>query len=177
MIAKHNKIELQELSNGLPGITPPFGASLAEAGAVCFDEQGHHQGVTLLVDGDFNEKLEIFWQYVTAQMKACWNDDGFTTELGAYGVAFKIIMALTDFTVIKRAKKGTRFDYWLGNNNDLLFQDKVRLEVSGIRKGNNSEINKRLRIKIKQVKKGDNELTAFVIIIEFGNPLSFIRKV
>lgn len=170
------QIRLQDLGKGLPGITPPFGASLAEAGAVCLDEQGHNSGVKLIINGEYDETFELFWQHVNDQMKACWNDDEFTTELGAYGVALKLIMALTGFTVIKRSKKGTRFDYWLGNDDDLLFQGNVRLEVSGIRNGSNSEVNQRINLKIKQVKKAKSDLLAYVVIVEFGNPLSNITR-
>lgn len=65
----------------------------------------------------------------------CWNDEEFTTEQAAYGIAFLIIRELTDLTVIERSRKGTGFDYWLGTTTDegQPFKNKVRLEVSGIR--------------------------------------------
>jgi hypothetical protein len=46
-----------------------------------------------------------------------------------------LIRQLTQFTVIERSRKGTGFDYWLGSEDEageLPFQNKVRLEVSGI---------------------------------------------
>ena len=72
----------------------------------------------------------------------------FTTEQAAYGTAFLIIRELTDLTVIERSRKGTGFDYWLGTfdtDEGQLFQNKVRLEVSGIRKGDSSRVKARLK--------------------------------
>ncbi|MFN6464941.1 MAG: hypothetical protein RMZ41_024410 [Nostoc sp. DedVER02] len=48
-----------------------------------------------------------------------------------------LIRQLTEFTVIERSRKGTGFDYWLGSEEEtgeLPFQNKVRLQVPGIRK-------------------------------------------
>ena len=51
------------------------------------------------------------------------------------------------YTVIHRSRKGTGFDYWLGdekNEDELPLQSKARLEVSGIRRADakESELNK-----------------------------------
>lgn len=45
-------------------------------------------------------KFKLYWQPVTEQMLRCWNDEEFTTEQAAYGIAFLIIRQLTDLTVI-----------------------------------------------------------------------------
>ena len=93
--------------------------------------------MVITVNGDFDAKFELSWQPVTEQMLRCWNDEEFTTEQAAYGIAFLIVRELTDLTVIERSRKGTGFDYWLGTTTDVdegqPFKNKVRLEVSGIR--------------------------------------------
>ncbi len=38
----------------------------------------------------------------------CWNDEEFTTEQAAYGIAFLIVRELTDLTVIERSRKARR---------------------------------------------------------------------
>jgi hypothetical protein len=94
------ELVLTDLSQGLPAITPSFGAALAEACAVCLAEQGHSQGVEITVSGDFTATFKLRWQSVTLQMLRCWNDEEFTTEQAAYGIAFLIIRQLTDLTVV-----------------------------------------------------------------------------
>lgn len=71
-------------------------------------------------------------------MQRCWNDQEYTTEQAAYGIALLLLSKLTEFTVVERSRKGTGFDYWLGkptDSSDLPFQKSMRLEVSGIRQG------------------------------------------
>ena len=116
----------------MPATTPSLGAALAEACAVCLEEQGHTSGVEMTVDGDFTAKFKLQWQAVTEQMLRCWNDEEFTTEQAAYGIAFLIVRELTDLTVIERSSKGTGFDYWLGTVDTMgkiPFQNKVRLAL------------------------------------------------
>ena len=167
---------LKTLADGFPAITPYFGLSLAEAGAVCFERQRHENGVTMQVNGDLTASFKVFWPDVTEQMLRCWNDNAVTTEHGAYGVACLLIRKLTPFTVIERSKQGTGFDYWLGYANDVLFQGKARLEVSGIAKGSQREIAQRVKIKLAQTEASDGALPAYVIVVEFGAPTAHAAK-
>jgi hypothetical protein len=173
------ELVLTNLSQGLPAITPSFGAALAEACAVCLEEQGHSQGVEITVRGDFTAKFKLRWEPVTSQMLRCWNDEEFTTEQAAYGIACLIIRELTDLTVIERSSKGTGFDYWLGTIDTegiIPFQNKVRLEVSGIRKGDHSRVKARVKQKKEQTKPSDGKYPAYIIVVEFSTPLSFVAK-
>jgi hypothetical protein len=52
----------------------------------------------------------------------------------------------------------------------------VRLEVSGIRKGDDSRIKARIKQKLEQVSPTDGKLPAYIVVVEFSNPLAFIVK-
>lgn len=174
---KPQELVLTKLGEGLPTITPSFGATLAEACAVCLEEQGHLQGVELTVNGDFDTTFKLYWQPVTQQMLRCWNDEEFTTEQAAYGIAFMLVRQLTELTVIERSRKGTGFDYWLGSEDttsEFPFQNKVRLEVSGIRKADDRRVRARVKQKIDQTNPSDGTFPAYIIVVEFSKPLSFI---
>jgi hypothetical protein len=171
------KLVINDLAQGLPAITPSFGATLAEACAVCLEEQGHSQGVQITIDGDFNAKYKLYWQPVSEQMLRCWNDEEFTTEQAAYGIAFLIVRELTNLTVIERSRKGTGFDYWLGTSQtdeELPFTNKVRLEVSGIRSGDSSRVKARVKQKKEQTNPSDGQFPAYIIVVECSTPLSFV---
>ncbi len=103
-----------------------------------------------------------------------------TTEFAAYGIAFLLIRDLTEYTVILRSRKGTGFDFWLGKEegeDDLHLEDKARMEVSGIRKGDESLVKARVNQKLEQVKLSDRlGLPAFVVVVEFSQPLSQVVK-
>ena len=56
------------------------------------------------------------------------------------------------------------------------FKMQVRLEVSGIRKGDDSRIKARIKQKLEQVSPTDGTLPAYIVVVEFSNPLAFIVK-
>jgi hypothetical protein len=101
-----------------------------------------------------------------------WNDLEETTEYAAYGIAILLIMEITAFTVIRRSRKGTGFDYWLGKKDDLLFQDAARLEVSGMLKAEASAITARVKQKVQQTVPTDGTLPAYIVVVEFSNPVA-----
>ncbi len=174
-------ITLNDLAGGMPGITSRFGASLAEAATVCFEEQSHRSGVQMKVDGNYDHSLAVRWRPVEdpEQARRCWADPEVTTEHGACGVASLLVSALTDLTVVARSRKGTGFDYWLGPKDeaDPLFQNKARLEVSGIAKGTLSDIGARTQRKLKQTERSvETALPALVAVVEFGSPRSRLVK-
>jgi len=177
---KTETLTLTILAKGLPGITPAFGQTLAEAGAICFEDQNHSSGVEIKVDGAFQAKYQVFWQQVTDQVQRCYNDEDFATELGAYGIAFLLVLDLTDYTIIEQSRRGTGFDYWLGkalDNKELPFQNKERLEVSGIRSGDSTRVKARVNQKLKQVRLSNaTGLPALIVVVEFSAPLSQIVR-
>lgn len=127
--------------------------------------------------GHFDKTFAVYWPKVTDQMRRAWKDYDDATEYGACCVAILLILKLTDYTVIERSRKGTGFDYWLGEKGTLLFQQKARLEVSGIRKGDNNEINARSSKKTKQIIPSNNTgLPAYIVIVEFSSPQSRVDK-
>jgi hypothetical protein len=171
-------LNLQHLSQGLPAITPAFGAAIAEACSICLNDEAHPPQVTIDVEGEFSTTFQLEWQPPTEQAQRCWNDEEYTTEQAAYGIAFLLILQLTNLTVIERSRKGTGFDYWLGLQNStttLPFQRMARLEVSGIRKGSRSQINTRVKQKMEQTGVSDEQgLPAYIIVVEFSRPISII---
>lgn len=174
------EIELEKLCEGTQGITPKYGACLAEAAVVCLEDRQHSTGVKLIVDGDYECNLRVNWESLPnpEQAERCWGEEQFTTESGAYGIAVLVVTKLTNYEVIQRSKRGTGFDYWLGQKGSTnpLFQGKTRLEVSGIRKGDESSIRQRVKQKIKQTKISDGALPAIITIVEFGTPRSRVMN-
>lgn len=171
-------LKLQDLHNGLPGVTPSICTAFSEAAAFCLEKNGHISGVKLVRATPPNSK-SIEWSFeVTDQIRRSYNDLQYATEDGAYALAFLTILKETDYTVIMQSRKGTGFDYWLGKKGGVLFQNSARLEVSGIYKGTESEINSRLKQKLNQTKRSDNTvpLPAYAVIVEFSKPKIMIES-
>lgn len=170
-------LDLNELADGLPAITPSFGRYLAEAGAVCLESQGHQQGQSLILQGDQSLQYALKWPTVNDQMQRSLNDQEEATEFGATGIAVLLAKKVVGYAVVERSRKGTGFDYWLGDESLIPFQNKARLEISGIRKGNAETVRSRVRTKLKQTGPSDQTgLPAYVMVIEFSQPLVDMRK-
>lgn len=173
-------IVLESLTQGSPGITPSFGATLVEACLVCLASSNHQPNISLVVEGSFTTAFALSWSWeVTDQMLRTWNDETETTEQAAYAIAILLARLLLNLTVIERSRKGTGFDYWLGEEvspDSGIFQRKTRLEVSGIRHGAARDIATRLSTKLKQVRRVSEASPVYVIVVEFSVPIARVEK-
>ena len=169
-------LDLNELGDGLPAITPSFGKALAEAAGVCLESQGHAVLTQITIRGHVSIEHPLVWPQVTEQTRRTWNDPDEATEYGATGIAVLLSRQELGYLVIERSVKGTGIDYWMGDESDALsFERKARLEISGIRSGSSSAVRDRVRQKLQQTTPSDGSLTAFVIVVEFGTPLAEVQ--
>lgn len=170
---RRQTIDLGLIGKGMPGLTEAYAQTLGEAAAVCLEGLGHKPKTARLVATDefTNEMFGLEWEPCNEYLRRCYADPQEATEQGAYGLAIEIAKEFTGMVVVERSRKGTGFDYWLGHEDDLLFEGKARLEVSGILKGDTSRIQARLREKLIQLDRSDDfGLPGYVAIIEFSRP-------
>ncbi len=167
-------LDLRELDSGIPALTQALGRVHAEAAAVCLENQGHHEPVRLAVRKIDTPQYDLRWPALTDTMRRAYEDLERATELGAYGVAILLIRDQTGLTAIRQSRKGTGFDYWLGPDgadDQLVFQDAARLEVSGILSGTDTQFLTRVKQKLKQTEASDNSgLPAYACVVEFSRP-------
>lgn len=149
----------------------------SQAAAVCLDNQNHSPGVIFQVEGDLSAEFQLFWKPVTRQMKESCYDMQYTTEAGAYCLAILMIQKLTEYKVIRQSQKGTGFDFWLGDKKeDYPFENKARLEISGILKGEPNQINQRISQKVDQTKQNNGlNLPAYIAVVEFSTPILQVK--
>ena len=172
-------LDLNVLASGdIPAITHRQGGMIAEAVGVCLESQGHRQGVALAVIDDRGHSYQLTWPSIsTQQAEVAWADEEYTTEHGAMGVAILLIREVTDYEVIRRSAKGTGFDYWLGDAAERPFQDKAKMEVSGIRRGSARRLNERMRQKLSQMSRSDNlNIPGYAVVVEFGQPSAKVAQ-
>jgi hypothetical protein len=157
-----------------PAWSITFGATCAEAAAVCLDDQGHSERITLQIEGIQLCEIELQWSTIDDTIRRFNADQEVATEYGAYGIAALIMPRLTNFTIIERSVKGKGFgfDFWLGSiqDSDTLFQRKARLEVSGIRQGSETLIQSRVNMKLRQISPSDTVAPGYIAVVEFGTP-------
>jgi hypothetical protein len=168
-------LDLNELSIGDIGVTKHFGATLAEAAAVLLETEGHSSGVDMpIVDHDRRRESTLVWAETTDQMRRCWHDLQDATEFGATAVALLLVRKVLNLSAVDRSAKGPGFDYWIGDDTGVPFAKKARLEISGIRRGEEQVVNARIRQKLRQTDKSDGSFPAYVVVVEFGQPVSHL---
>ncbi len=164
------KISLPSLCDMKP-LTPFTGGFMAEAATVSLESQGHVSGVAMNVSGTYKEIFEIEWTPGTEDMRRSHADPKVAAEWGAYGIACILIRELTPHKVIEKSYSPSGFDFWLGDKEVFPFQNKARMEVSGIVSGSESQIRTRVKEKLEQTNPSDGTgLPAYVIVVEFSNP-------
>lgn len=170
-------VSLVALCQGMPGLTTASGQMLAEAAAVCLEDRKHPSGVRLPRTGLMRGDLHVEWQPVDEQNRRCYADMQEATERGACGVAILVVREATGMVVIERSKKGTGFDYWLGEKDyEGLPFNGMRLEVSGILAGTKTQIDSRVKQKKSQMEPTDHLATGFVAVVEFGTPIACVEN-
>ena len=180
LMATHT-LDLSEIHENTYALTSHWKGVMEEASILRLEEQGHQPGVFMEVDGAFTQTYQVVWSYSTNDaMRRCYQDEDQTTEWAACGIALILIRRLTKHTAISRSRKGTGFDYWLGPQQDAgnnIFNNKARLEISGIRKGSDSAINRRTKQKLAQPNPSNSTgLPVYAIVVEFSRPLSRIAQ-
>ena len=156
----------------MDGLSSRLGAAMAEAASACLDDCGHGMPARLAVDGEEEGEFDLAWWAVDDQIRRTWADEPFASEQGAYGIAILVVREIRGLSVLERSRKGTGFDYWMGEATDLLFTDKVRLEISGIRRGADHIVAARVKQKARQISASSGRLRGIVVVVEFSTPLA-----
>lgn len=179
------KLHLNNLKLGLPGLTKTAGAFLAEAAAYCLDSQGFKPGVVLKVVGDINKEVAIFWtDKVDEQVKRTWKDSKEAVEYAATAIGILLTLEYTEFIIGERGRQDGVADYILTKRKEtasLLNFDspQAHLEITGIltEKAGNT-IEGRLSIKKQKAKKYTKDGQQILIIVtEFSIPKAKIVKI
>ncbi len=147
--------------------------------------------------GSTQQVYRVMWTRPTPQAFRGWNDPVEAVEDGAAGIAVMLSNALLEQLVILHSRRGTGFDYFLGDRNmanmteaeeavttslaPLLIDEQLtvrgRLEVSGIMSGTDTQISGRVNQKLLQTDASDHlGIPAYVIVVEFGRPIAEVRK-
>jgi hypothetical protein len=155
---------------------------MAEAAVFCLQKNSHKSEECILkcIKTIKNDSLDfqLNWDKLDPRVESTYADIEEATEHGAMGLAMLLSIKLTNHTTVKRSMKGLGFDYWIGDQDDNMFQEKARLEVSGIFQGNDSLFKTRIKQKFKQTNVSDSTgFDCFVSVIEFSKPIaSFLSK-
>ena len=170
-VSASKSVEIDKLRHYLRGLSEGKAGFQLECCVWCMTESGHKNGDLLRVlEGDQEEYYNVIWtRLINLDEVKSSVDQIEAAEYGAEVIALLVGILKTGFTVINKSRlRGGGYDYWLGTDEQELFQHSVRLEVSGIfeEKGSNT-ISARRKSKVGQVTPSDGDIPALIIIVEF----------
>lgn len=178
------KLYLENLIDGkVKGLSKSVSAFLFEAVTVALYLNKHQSGITLNVEGTYQEDFQIFWKTTpTEEILKNWTDKKETVEYASTAIAFLLLEELTDYCFFGRAAQDDVADYLLNkkgksdtfeDNNPLAY-----LEVSGIWKENKKNtLNMRFNLKKRNLEKQNpDNFPFFIIVAEFSIPKAKIGK-
>lgn len=173
-----NELKLSDIMQGLPGVSSIEGANLHENCVVELHRHGHISPTTLKVSSKMDTELKIIWDdNFNSQLDRTYSDRQSSVERSAVCISILLALKLTGYTVIERSRKGTGFDYMLDDKDDVFFNPKARLEISGISEETRSNtLNIRFEQKSRQTDVSDaTNMPAYISVVELKTPRSIFK--
>ena len=119
------------------------------------------------------------WEACDDRLKGAWANEIDATEAGAYGLSLAAAEIGRGLLAIRRAETSTGADYYVapkGTPADDL-EGWLRLEVSGVDKGDETLVKARLRRKLEQARAGESNLPALAAVVGFRARLIAVADV
>lgn len=160
-------------------LTPSIAGSYREAASVCLSRHHTPPIVITLSDNGSQTTAELAWVVPDQRTLGAWANETDATEAGAYGCVIASVEVLRGLFAVRRAETGTGADYYVGPNGSGLedLENCLRLEVSGVDRGNLSDVARRLLEKVRQASEGASNLPALAGVIGFSSSIVMVQDV
>ena len=152
-----------------PGLTRATADANTEAASVCLGR--HHASpvdVNLGRDG-VATVASVDWVAPDVKTMRAWANETDATEAGACACALAAVELTDGLLAVGRAEILSGADYYIapaGRGTDDL-EECRRFEVSGVDRGGDQTIRRRLRAKLAQAERGDSSLPATACVVGF----------
>ena len=159
---EHPELPIHQMDQRHAGLTKAIAEHQTEGARVCLDR--HHESPTSFLIEDSKRVVAsvVYWTPTDERTQRAWGNEKYATEHGAYACALAAVELACGLISVSRAETGTGVDFYMAppdtSVNDL--ENHIRLEVSGVGRGDGAAVAKRLADKLKQAKKGTSNLPA-----------------
>ena len=169
MQKKHAELRNHEMDQRHAGLTKATAEHQTEGARVCLDR--HHKSPTTFRIEDSSRVLEsvVNWTPTDERTQRAWGNEKYATEHGAYACALAAVELACGLISVSRAETGTGVDFYMAPPDTSVddLENHIRLEVSGVGRGDGAAVAKRLTSKLDQAKKGNSNLPAIAGVVGF----------
>lgn len=166
---KNETLPIHTMGDRHRGLTPAIAEYLVEGARVCLDRH-HESPVNFEIrKEEMRTTVSAEWELTDDRTKDAWANEIDTTEAGASACTLAAVELVTGLVAVHRAETRTGADYYVASEDAAIedLEDCIRLEVSGIDRGDFGIVNRRLIDKINQVMAGDSNLPAMAGVTGF----------
>ena len=151
------------------GLTQTTAAHQTEGARVCLDRHHKSPATFLIVDSKRVVESAVNWTPTDERTQRAWANENYATEHGAYACALAAVELACGLISVSRAETRTGVDFYMAQPGTPIddLENHIRLEVSGVGRGDNAAVDKRLTSKLNQAKKGNSNLPAIAGVVGF----------
>lgn len=172
-------LEIHDLSERHFGVTRALADSYTEAARVCLHRH-HTSPQAFHVDRELDRVVaSVDWAPPTPRELAAHANETDATEAGAYAMVLAGVELTDGLVAVHRAETRTGADYYVAPAGVAVsdLESSLRLEVSGISKGDSQDVKDRLGVKVRQAAKGRSALPALAGVVGFSCKIMMIKTV
>ena len=166
---QNDMLPIQEMADRHRGLTEAIADFLVEGARVCLDRH-HESPVDFTIDKSGRQTRAVAeWEHTDERTRDAWRNEIDTTEAGACACTLAAVELAVGLVAVHRAETRTGADYYVAPAGATIedLEDCIRLEVSGVDRGNLRSVYRRLIEKINQVRSGASNLPAMAGVTGF----------
>lgn len=175
-------LDLDDLNTDIPALTDALAQHMQAAVVMCMEPHKHSPGVSCGLKNldETLASLRIRWNMPCSErIRRAFGDSRNAAERAGEAIAILMVLAFTGYTVSKRARIGSGFDFWLTQSDDddeYPFQHNMGLESKGLSHARyTSQIVTAVKGGLAQIRKSKfAELPALVVATEFSRPVIYM---
>ena len=180
-LAPMNKdlLPIQDMANRHQGLTQAIADCLLEGARVCLDRH-HKSPVDFVIDKSGSQRRAVAeWDQTDDRTRGAWKNEIDTTEAGACACTLAAVELSTGFVAVHRAETRTGADYYVAPAGETIedLEHCIRLEVSGVDRGDLGSISRRLTEKVEQARSGDSNLPAMAGVTGFRSRVILLSPI
>lgn len=163
------KLPLKGLSDRHPGLSEIIAGYYEEAAGICLDRH-HLSPVEFTIENSgTSTPVTVEWIRAEGDILRAWANEIDTTEAGACGCCLAALEVSLGMVAVYRAETKSGADYYVasaGSDPDDL-ETCLKLEISGLDRGDMSRVKQRIREKLDQAAAGTSNLPALAGVVGF----------
>ena len=175
---QNQRLPIDDMEQRHEGLTPALAETFKESARVCLDRH-HVSPIPITIKRSEREMFaDLEWEATDGRTRGALANTIDTTEWGAYACVLAAVELFDGLVAVLRAETETGSDYYVappGVSADD-FEGHMRLEVSGVDRGNDAAVRRRLREKLDQLARGGGDVPGIAGVIGFRAQLILLQN-